>query len=123
MKLQSYLLGIIISSVICWVAFALTIFYINPENTKVLALSSFFVSLFFALAGTFTVIGFYIRTFLSHNELYYANINTSFRQGFLLSFGVIGILALQLLNLLNWWDAGLFIAILILVEFYFLTKK
>ncbi len=123
MKLQSYLIGIGASSVICWVAFVLTIFYLNPNTNRTLALSSFFISLFFALAGTFTLAGFFIRTALSHNELYYANINVSFREGFLLSLIIIGILALQLLKLLTWWDASLFVAIMILVEFYFLTKK
>ncbi len=123
MKLQSYLIGISISSLICWLAFILTIFYLNPDATRVLALSSLFISLFFALAGTFTLVGFFVRTALSHNELYYANINVSFREGFLVSLTIIGLLALQLLKLLTWWDASLFIAIMILVEFYFLTKK
>ena len=123
MRLQSYLLGIGTSSVICWMALILTIFYINPENSQFLALSCFFVSLFFALAGTFTILGFYIRTLLSHNELYYANINISFRQGFLLALCLIGVLGLQALRLLTWWDGTLFVAILVLIEFYFLTRK
>ncbi|MFC1651860.1 hypothetical protein ACFL24_01740 [Patescibacteria group bacterium] len=123
MRLQSYLLGIGASSIICWLAFILTIIYISPETTRVLALSCFFVSLFCALAGTFTVIGFYIRTWASHNELYYANINIAFRQGIFISFAFVGLLALQALKLLTWWDGILFVAIIILVEFYFLTKK
>ncbi|TES96313.1 hypothetical protein E3J85_01205 [Patescibacteria group bacterium] len=123
MRLQSYLLGIGASSIICWIAFILTILYISPETSRVLALSCFFVSFFFALAGTFTIIGFYIRTWASHNELYYANINISFRQGIFVAFAFVGILALQALNLLTWWDGILFVAIIILIEFYFLTKK
>ncbi len=123
MRLQSYLVGIGTSSIICWLAFVLTIFYISPENTKLLAISCFFISLFFALAGTFTIGGFYIRTLSSNNELYYSNINIAFREGFLLAFCFIGILILQSLHLLTWWNGTLFVAIIILVEFYFLTKK
>jgi hypothetical protein len=123
MRLQSYLLGIGLSSVICWVAFILTVIYISPEASKVLALSSFFVSLFFALAGTFTLVGFFVRTTLSHNELYYANINIAFRQGFFAAFTIISLLGMQALHLLTWWNGILFVIIIILIEFYFLTKK
>lgn len=123
MTLSTYLIGISVSTFLCWVAWVLTIINVDPIATGNWGMLSFFVSIFFAAIGTFTVIGFYIRLWFSSNEYYYENITISFRQGILLSFVIVGLLGLQSLRILNIFDGVLFVTSILLLEFYFLARR
>lgn len=123
MTLSSYLIGISISTILCWIAWFLTLNNIDPLATNSLGYLSFFVSLFFALLGSFTIIGFYLRLWFSKNEHYYENIGVSFRQAILLSVCVLGLLILQSLGLLNIFDGILLVLCIILLEGYFLARR
>ncbi len=123
MTLKSYLVGISISTALCWAAWALTIFNIDPANAGNLGLLSFFVSLFFAIVGTLTIGGFYLRLWFSKNEYYFENINISFRQAILAAFSIVGLLILQALRILNLFDGILFVLSIILLEAYFLARR
>lgn len=123
MTLSSYLIGISISTVLCWIAWLLTLFNLDPRTAGALGFLSFFTSLFFALVGTITIIGFYFRLWFSKNEYYYENITISFRQAVLASLSVTGLLVLQALRLLNLFDGILLVLSIILLEFYFLARR
>lgn len=122
MTLGTYLFGISISTVLCWVAWILTLFNLDPKTAGTVGFLSFFTSLFFALIGTLTIAGFYIRLLASKNEYYYENITISFRQAILASIMVVGLLVLQALRLLNFFDGTLFVLAIILLEAYFLAR-
>ena len=122
MTLSSYLIGIGISTILCWVAWILTLLNIHPYNAGNIGLISFFMSLFFALIGTLTIVGFYLRIWFSKNEQYYENITVSFRQAILISIAVLGLLGLQSLKILNIFDGILFVLSIILLESYFLAR-
>ena len=117
-----YMIGVLLASLFSWSAWALVLTRTDPYAGGSTALTWFYVTLFLALTGTFTIIGFYLRVWLKHNALYYQNVNVSFRQGALFSFAVCGLLALQSLRVLNWWDGLLVIAIIVMVEFAFLAR-
>jgi len=123
MTLRSYLLGMFLSTIVCWLAFGLILFYINPYNSGPLGLTAFYVSLFFASVGTLTLIGFYLRVWFSKNEVLFAHVNPSFRQAILLSIILVGSLVLQGFGLLTWWDGALFVLAIVLLEFYFISRK
>ena len=122
MTLRSYLLGMFLSTIICWIAFGLILFYVNPYNTNAVGLVAFYVSLFFASIGTLTLVGFYLRVWFSKNEILFAHVNPSFRQAILLSVILVGSLVLQAFKLLTWWDGALFVLSIVLIEFYFLSR-
>jgi len=123
MSLRTYLFGIFVATVLCWAAFVLTIYNTNPKDAGTMAVVSFFGSLFFALMGTFTLLGFYLRLWFYKNEIFYANIGVAFRQGIFLAIIVCGILGLQAIRLLTWWNMILFIIIVVMLEAYFLAKE
>lgn len=123
MTLSSYLLGIGISTILCWVAWLLTLFNLDPHTAGTVGFLSFFTSLFFALVGTLTIIGFYIRLISTKNEYYYENITISFRQAILASISISGLLVLQATRLLNLFDGILFVLSIILLEAYFLARR
>lgn len=122
MSLRTYLFGIFVATILCWGAFLLTLFNTNPHIAGGIAVVSLLLSLFFALLGTFTLLGFYSRIFFSKNELLYTNIGISFRQGILFSFIIVGLLLLSHFQFLNFWTALLFILAISSLEFYFRTK-
>ena len=123
MTLSTYLIGISVSTLLCWTAWGLTIINVDPQTTGSWGIVSFFISLFFAIVGTFTIIGFYLRLWFTSNEYYYENITISFRQAILVSVVVVGLLGLQALRILNLFDGILFISSILLLEFYFLARR
>jgi len=50
-------------------------------------------------------------------------LNASLRQGCLLSGMVCMGLAFQRLRVLTWWDAGLLLVIVLLIEYYFMNRE
>lgn len=123
MSLSTYLLGIAVSTILCWLSWILTVININPETAGALGFASFFASLFFAIVGTLTLLGFYARLWFTHNQMYYQNIGTSFRQGLFFGSAVISLLVMQAIRLFNWWNGILIIMIFVLLELYFLARK
>ncbi len=118
-----YLAYIGFAGLISWAALIVVVFKLNPRESTSLATLLFFISLFFALTSTFTIIGYYFRLWLHKNEIFYNHLNISLRQGILLSIIALGCLALQILRVLNWWLGLLLIAAVTLVEFYCTSKQ
>lgn len=117
-------IGIIgIAGLLSWTAFLIVLFKLNPLESPGLSLGLFFTTLFLALMSTFSILGFYFRLYLNHNEIYYHHINISLRQGILLSALAILALAFQLVRVLTWWTGFLLVFAVLLIEFYFLLRE
>lgn len=123
MSHNKYIAILASAGLMSWIAFVVVIFKLDVQESLGLAMGFFFVSLFLALSCTFAVIGFYLRVWLNHNEIYYNHINISLRQGVLLAIVSIGCLAFQLLFVLTWWTGVLLVGAAALVEFYFTAKE
>lgn len=123
MNLSTYLTGIGISTTLCWIAWALTLINVDPYTSGMWGILSFFISLFFAMVGTLSFIGFYIRLWFTSNEYYYENITISFRQAILASLCLVGILGLQALKIFNLFNGILMVLSVVLLEFYFLARR
>lgn len=123
MTLKKYLIGMMVSTIFCWFSWGMILYYVDPETTGVIGLSAFYVSLFFAVIGLLTLVGFYLRVWFSKNEILFAHVGPAFRQAILLSLVIVGSLVLQSFRLLTWWDGALFIASVALLEFYFLSRQ
>lgn len=120
---NNYLAIIGSAGLVSWVAWAVVINKLDPFESTGLALGLFYLSLFFALTCTFTVIGFYFRVWLNKNEIYYQHIHTAFRQGVLLTIIALACLTFQIIGILTWWSGLLIIASITLIELYFMTKE
>ena len=116
-------IGIIgISGLIAWIGWLLVINKLSPYESMGLSLLLFFLTLFIALSGTFTALGFYFRVWLFKNEIFYRHINVSLRQGVFLSLIAIFCLVFQMMRVLSWWSGLLLVAIALLLEFYFSSR-
>lgn len=123
MTLGSYLLGMIISAILCFISWILIVIYIDPETAGIAGVLLFFFMLFFFLTGFFTLAGFYARKKISKNAVKFSYAGTAFRQGAFFSLIFVGMLTLQKLGMLFWWSAILFVLGIGLLELYFMNKS
>lgn len=123
MTLRKYLILMSLASLVCWLAFILVIYYMNPISSGMIALIFFYLSLFLAIVGTFAIIGFLLRTKVLSGELIFKQVAVTFRQA--LWFGILAVFSLwlQSKNLLTWYNLSLQIIVLLILEFFFLSTK
>lgn len=119
---STYISGILIATFLSWASWFVVVYKLSPFSQQSLALSLFYSSLFIALTGTFALIFYFLRVWTNKKEIYNAHLNTSLRQGVLLSIMLIVGLGFQRLRVLTWWDGILLLAIVLLIEFYFSSR-
>lgn len=118
MTLKRYLFLMLLATVLCWLALASVMFYINPSEAGIIGFILFYVSLFLSLVGTFSIIGFLLRVWLTTMPIF-RQVIISFRQGVLFSILVSVSLAMQSQQVLNWWIGLLLVALLGIIEMFF----
>lgn len=111
------------AGLVSWIAWVVVVNKLDVFESMGLSLALFYISLFFALSCTFTVLGFYFRVWLNKNEIYYQHIHVAFRQGVLLTAITLGCLTFQIMGVLTWWSGLLLIATMTLFEFYFMARE
>ncbi|MDZ4245234.1 MAG: hypothetical protein U1D98_04930, partial [Candidatus Gracilibacteria bacterium] len=100
---KTYISGLSVAGAISTLAWFMVVLKLDPFESTALALSLFFISLFFSLLCIFTLIGFYVRRFADKGELYHYHMSVSLRQGILLAVCADVSLFLLMLGLLTWW--------------------
>lgn len=123
MSLKTYLVGIAISTFLCWSAFFLTITNIDPFAADYSGLASFFISFFLGTLGLTILIMMYIRSRMSSVAELYEKMPVLVRQSLLISFGLTAILWMQSMRVFRWWTGLMLVIILILIELSFYANK
>lgn len=123
MTLKQLLLIAGIATAICWLAWIIVLFQVSPQEAQWLDFSLFYISLFFALAGTFFLANFAWRKVFSRLALDYKIVSTSFRQSIFFALMIIGILALQSQSLLTWWNTLIILVAVTLLEGFLLSLR
>lgn len=123
MTLRNYLIGMLAGTLLCWLSFIMVIYSINPEQSGAIGLICFYISLFLSLIGTFSLLGFFLRSLLEKHEITYRQLNISFRQGIFFSLLTVISLFMQANKILTWWNTILLIFLLTLLEFFFVAKR
>ena len=123
MSLSRYVLVMIFATLVAWGAFLLVLFNVDPYDGGVIGRALFLGSLFFALFGTLSIVGFLTRARWRKGVPLYWHVLNAFRQALLISLvGVIS-MTLQALRLLNLWNSVLLLLAATLLEIFFLTRK
>jgi hypothetical protein len=123
MTLKSYIWGIRLVALVSLIVLGLVTFYVNPESQDIAGKVFFYLTLFFFLSGIFNLMMLKARERMMRDGGILENISLSFRQGVLLAMMAIGLLILQSLRALVWWDASLVVAGIFLIELYFLSRN
>lgn len=83
----------------------------------------FYGSLLLALVGTFSLLGFFLRVWFTKEEVIFRHLGISTRQSIWFALLLVGSLLLLGAGYLRWWSEILLIVFLVLLEFFFLSRK
>ena len=124
MTLRAYLILMSVGALICWLAWFFILGSIDPTQAGFFGFLFFYSSLFLALAGTFSVIGFLIKKIiLKSDEIVFHHVKSTFRQGMLVAGVIISGLVLLQTKLLTWWDGLLLILLFAVIEGIIFTNR
>lgn len=125
MTVKQYFAIMLISTILCWVAWFMIIKNIAPETGNATGFAFFYASLFLALLGTLSIISFAVRRiFNQHNLSIYHIVQKSFRDAILFSLLIIIFLYLLGIGFLRWWNVGiLLIGVIFYLIFVWTTNK
>lgn len=123
MSLKSYIIIMSICTAVLWLGWMLIINLINPATTGAFGFIFFYATLFLALTGAIAILGLLIRMKSSESEFVPSEVGTALRQGVLFAILIVGLLFLQSLRLLSWWNVVLFVLIITLAEFFLISFK
>lgn len=99
-----------LGAILCWTAWGFVIFNVDPFLDAGLGITFFYISLFFSLLGTISILIFFWRRFLSRvDSPLFRYVQKSFRDSFIFSIIFIFGLFLQSKGYLQWWNIGIFL--------------
>ena len=117
MTLRQYLILMTIASSICWLVWGCVVWRLDPNSADALGFAFFYLSFGLAIMGTISVLGFWIRQLLFHdNELVFRHVRQTFRQSIIIALGCLSLLFLIQLRVLRWWNAILLLLIFLTIE-------
>lgn len=114
---RTYLIPTTIGTLLSLAAFASVVWSVDPFTSGWTGQIFFFATLFLTLCGLLTLGGIYFRKRFSPG-MFTEQLRVSFRQAFLLSLLVIGLVILQIFSLLFWWVGLTLILFIITVEIF-----
>ena len=123
MTLKTYLTVMIMMTLLCWSAFAIVLFTIDPGLTNWIGLTLFYSSLFLSIIGSAAIIGFLLRFVILKQKLAWQIVKEAFRQSFLFAFLIVISLILLSHNLFTWLNLFFLIAGLTILEFFMLSME
>lgn len=122
MIFNRYVLSILVTCLLASGSLFLVISKLDPFVDKNLAVPLFFITLYLAVSSFFTLIGYISRMSFFRHELFLNHFNISLRQGFILGLSMCGLIGLQMLRTLTWWNALILIFMSLFLELYFVAK-
>ncbi|MCK5062095.1 hypothetical protein KAR28_06145 [Candidatus Parcubacteria bacterium] len=123
MTLKTYLTIMIMMTLLCWSAWAIVLFTIDPSLTNWIGLTLFYSSLFLSIIGSAAIIGFLLRFVILKQKLAWQIVKEAFRQSFLFAFLIVISLILLSHNLFTWLNLFFLIAGLTILEFFMLSME
>lgn len=123
MTLRFYIWGISIITLFSFIALLGVIIYIDPDKSGLAGKAIFYAVLLFFLSGFLNLLLLWLRKKILGKGSVAINIGLSLRQGFLLAILTLGILIMQGMRVLAWWDGLLLVAGVFLIELYFLSRE
>lgn len=123
MDIKQLLIVVSIATIIFWGVWFSVLAQTDPTSGDVLNFVLFYLTLFFAVLGTFFLASFGYRKMFNKFSMEYSIVGTSFRQSFFMGLLVISLLLLQGIRMLNIFNALILVAAVVVVEFFFLNLK
>ena len=124
MTLRRYLFLMSVATLLCWVAWFFVLFSIDPEAKSGLGFFFFYSSLWLAIVGSFSVLGFLVRRFMIHeNEIIFRHVKQTFRQSIIVASVTTLTLLFLAHRLLTWWSLIALVVAALFVEGIIFTNR
>jgi len=123
MSIFKYLILLLICTVLCWSAWFLVLFRIDPGVAGLLAFIFFYSSFALSLTGTFAILGVLLRWRFSKDEMAYKQVSIASRQAILFALVMVVSLILQSQRYLTWWNLLILLLVAAGVELFFISYK
>lgn len=121
-KLRRYFFSLFTVTLFAFGVCLAIIFNVDPDAADILTIAALLGSLFLSISGFLTLVLFYFRVRVSNSEVLFAQLPIAMRHAALIALVFTGLLLLQMLRVLGWWEATLYIIIFLLLESYFRTR-
>lgn len=118
MTVFGWLVALVVGSVAAVAALVMSLIFTNPQMIGPGGVTVWFVVLFLALAGVFTLLFYATKTYLRLHATGVSRLRYSWRQGMLVAGWVVGLLSLSSLRQLGFLDAILLGILVVIVEVY-----
>lgn len=115
------LMGIL--ALLGWVAFGVTLFVFNPENTVYWQYLIVFGGLFLGIGGAIGYISYKVALAWGQKRRLYVSQKEVARRAALLSLCAVGLLALQTFRALNIWNGVALLGTIIVAELFFMSRR
>lgn len=123
MTIRSFLVGIAISTLICFLAWFAVIALSDPQGAGTGGLFLFYLSLFLWLSGFFVLLGFYSRTIFSPKTMPFTVLSNSVRQAIIFALAIDVLLVLKSMKMLSSINIILLIIFVVFTESYYGAVK
>ena len=124
MTLRQYLFLMSIGTLICWVTWFYIVGSVDPYGAGILEFVFFYASLFLAMLGTFSVIGFVMRQHVVRSdEIVFHHVKRTFRRGAMMALLLIILLFMSQAKVLTWWNSLLLTVLFFVCESIFFTQR
>jgi hypothetical protein len=123
MTLKSYLLSMLVATLLCWTSWIFTVYTVNPLETNKVGFYLFYGSLALSLMGTGAVVGFVIRFIFLKHHVEIRQVSDAVRQSFLFSFLIIVSLALLSKSLFSWFNLFFLMTGLTILELFLVSYR
>jgi len=121
MGLKQLIIIVSITTAIFWIAWSMVLFQVDPDTAGWSGIAAFYLTLFTSLLGSFFLISFGVRKRFDKDELEYKLVGKSFRQSLFFAVALVGILMLQDLRFLTWWNFIMLVVGLGILEYFFIS--
>lgn len=111
-------------SLLCWLAWGAVLRGISPLEAGWGGFAFFYLSLFLALLGTFSVVVFLIRRrLLEDDAIIFRHVKQTFQQSVIAAMAIIVALILLGKDLLHWWNGIMLLLLVIGLEALMTTHR
>lgn len=121
MGLRQYITIMVIATILCWSGWGYVIYNIDPNHSGIGGFLAFYTSLFFALFGTVSLVGFWVYKQINKKSPLFKLVEKSFRISCLVAFVLILLLYLLGENLLTLWNLVILVAFIVLSGSFYLS--
>lgn len=122
MGLKLYLFSLYCVMFLSLALWVLLLNNVNPFQAPLWIIALTYLTLFCFLSCLFSIIGFYLKVWVSNREVIFSHLLPALRQSVLFSFLVVGSIFLVQVKSFNWWIASLFVISVAMLELFFRFK-